>query len=926
MRTSFLYEGGCRVIILYLFLAICPLPAQETGTVVGNIFDAQTGNAIPQVAVEVVGLPDKQVVTDLEGTYGFSLPPGTYSIKLTAVKYLPVTLDELVVTAGEVSDASTVMILATEVTTVEVVESVTATAATANSTVMERRLAPTVSDAISGEEISNSTASDAAGALEKVTGVSVVEGGYVYVRGLGERYSATMMNNSILPTTDPDRRVVPLDLFPANLIDNIKVLKTYSPDLPGEFSGGLVQMNTIEFPTAPHLRFGMSYGFNSRTTFKNFNTYRGGSRDFLGLDDGTRGIPSVIPDSGRLFPGSFSAEQLQQFGRSFAVNWQPIQQTSMRPSQTYSMSGGNTFGRFGIVGALTFTNTPQRFEELRRFLVNSGGGNAIVLTDYPDFVSDVESVRLGGVFNFAFQATPSHKLVVRNTLTRDTDKEARTFRGLNGGIDTNIQSERLRWVERELWSSSVGGDHLLAGLGNTLANWQLTYSRSGRDEPDMREVVRGISDTGGAPRFLASPQSGTRFYSSFDDRIYEPLAEIGKPFYSGRISGIVKGGVRGTFRDRTFEARRFRFVPLRLSELDLTAPSNELLGAENITPDLFQIRENTRGTDSYTGDMDVYAAFGMIDLGLGGGWRVVGGVRVEDATIRVNTIDPLVPGAVPATSELKNTDMLPGVNVIYSFKPNQNLRFGYGRTVSRPDFRELSPFDFVNVLGGFSFAGNPDLQRAVIDNLDARWEWFFGGNQVLALSYFYKDFTNPIEVTIQPTSGDLRQTNINAQGAKNQGVEVEFRRNLSFLQPKLAPFNIQTNFTFVDSDVQLGDEQLGILTSLHRPLMGQSRYIFNFITEWSRPQWRSNARFSTNYVSRKITDVGALGLPDIFQEPNTFLDFVYQFNIKEEGNWTIRFTGENLTDNHFHWTQADIPQHSYRLGRTFSVGTSFEVF
>jgi TonB-dependent receptor len=562
---------------------------------------------------------------------------------------------------------------------------------------------------------------------------------------------------------------------------------------------------------------------------------------------------------------------------------------------------------------------------LQRYLVNSGGGNAVVLTDYPSLVGDQESVRLGGVFNVAFSLSPTNKLIVRNTLTRDTDKEARTLQGLNGRIDSDIQQERLRWVERGLYSTGLEGEHAFMNLGNSLLRWQFTYSSSTRDEPDMREIVRGIRENGEKP-FLALPQSATRFYNSLDDRILEPLVEWSTPFYRNGISGAFKFGFRGTFRDREFGARRFRYVPTRLSELDLTLASNQLLGIDNITPDLFQIRENTRGTDQYTADMNVYAGYGMVDLALGGRWRVIAGVRVEDANILVETIDPLVPGAIPQLAELVNRDPLPAVNVIYAISPQQNLRFAYGRTLSRPDFRELSPFDFVNVLGGFSFAGNPDLRRATIDNFDARWEWFFGGSQVLALSYFYKDFTDPIEVTIQPTTGDLRQSYINAQGAKNQGLEVEFRRNMGFLHPSLSPFALQANFTVVDSEVEIGEEQRLLLTSLQRPLMGQSRYIYNVIAEWARPQWRSNARFYANYVSRRITDVGAVGLPDIYQEGNTFLDFVYQYDIREKGKWTLRFAAENLGDNHYHWTQADFLVRSYRLGRTFSIGTSYSFF
>jgi outer membrane receptor protein involved in Fe transport len=589
------------------------------------------------------------------------------------------------------------------------------------------------------------------------------------------------------------------------------------------------------------------------------------------------------------------------------------------------MAGGGTFGKLGIVGAITFTNKPQRTSELQRFLVNTGGGEAGILTDYPDFVSDQESVRMGGVFNIAYSLTPSHKFVFRNTLTRETDKEARTFRGLNGRIDSMIQNQRMRWVERGLFSTGVEGQHSVQKLGNSLFRWQFTYSTSQRDEPDMREIVRSFNDNGTTP-FLALPQSATRFYNGLQDRIYEPLVEWSKPLYGGGVSAIVKFGFRGTFRDREFAARRFRYIPLRLSEIDLNAPNNELLGPDNITPTLFQIRENTRGTDQYTADMDVYGAFGMVDMALGSRWRVIAGVRVEDADIRVETIDPLIPGAVPQVAQLNNRDPLPGVNLIYSISPQQNLRFAYGRTLSRPDFRELSPFDFVNVLGGFSFAGNPNLVRAKIDNFDARWEWFFGGNQLFALSYFYKDFTDPIEVTIQPTTGDLRQTYINAKGAQNQGVEVEFRRRLDFLNPRLAQFSLQTNFTVVDSNVEIGEDQRLLLTSIERPLTGQSRYIYNVIAEWSRPQWRSNARFYANYVSRRITDVGAVGLPDIYQESNTFLDFVYQVNLKEDGKWSIRFTAENMLDNHYQWTQADILQRSYRLGRTYSVGTSYSFF
>jgi outer membrane receptor protein involved in Fe transport len=899
--------------------------AGTTGKVAGQLYDSANGQPVRQATVELTGPVTMSAVTNNDGSFTFDVPPGSYTITAQKDRYNPAKVTDILVTAGQVSDASTVMVSAGAVTVVNVEESATAVASSAAAALAERRLAPVVSDTMSSEEIRKTVASDAAGALEKVTGVSIVGSGFVYVRGLGERYSATMMNNAMLPSTEPERRVVPLDLFPASLIDSIKVLKSYTPDLPGEFSGGLVQLQTVEFPTERTMRVSSSFGFNSRTTFQKFRTYSGGSRDFFGFDDGTRSLPRIFPANDRLFPGRYTQQQFQEFGRALANNWQPVEVESMRPNQTYSVVAGDTFGKLGVIGAVTFSNTPQRQSELQRYLTNQGGNQAVILTDYPEFTTDTESARLGAILNAAYRLNPANKISFRNTLTRDTDKETRFFQGFNGGTDTIINAERLRWIERSLLASGVEGEHSLNRWGNSLVKWQFTYSRSSRDEPDLREVFREpLANAQNV--FLALPSSGLRFFNGLTDKIYEPQAEFSKPFFKGPVSGIVRVGFRGTLRTRDFAARRFRFVPVRLTSLDRSLPSNELFGPNNIRPDGFELRENTRGTDSYDASMDIYAGFAMLDISLGGRWRLVGGARIEDALIQVNTIDPLVPGSIPANAQLKNRDVLPGVNAIYSLGPRQNLRFAYGRTVARPDFRELSPFDFTNVLGGFNVVGNPDLKRTRIDNFDARWEWFPGADQLLAASFFLKRFDDPIEPNIQPTTSDLRQSFINADSARNFGVELEARKGLGFLSSKLKEFALHGNLTLVSSSVTIPESQRGLLTSLERPLTGQSRFVYNAIAEWSRPEWRSNARFYLNSVSRRISEVGAVGLPDIYQQRNTFVDFVYEYMLTPNGRLKLRFDAENLTDNTFLWTQQDITQRRFQLGRTFRIGTTFSVF
>ena len=418
-------------VLSLLLLLAQNLAGQETGTVAGTVLDAANGSLVRPARVEVEGRPELSTVTDLDGVYFLQLPPGTYQLLFTADNYHESTVSGIVVTPGAVQEVSTVMANVATQTVVDVTADIDAVTATAEAMLTERKLAPTVSDSMSRDEIRKSVASDAAGAVEKVTGVSVVDGGYVYVRGLGERYSATMLNRAMVPTTDPERRVVPLDLFPATLIENIKVIKTYAPDMPGEFSGGLVQMQTIEFPVARTFNAGMSYGFNSRTTFKEFQSYRGGESDFWGYEDGSREVPVRIPQT-RLFPGSFSRQEMQEFGRAFPVNWEGTSIDSARPSQTWSFAGGDTLGPLGLVGALTFTNKPQIHQEARRYLVNTGGGNIGIRTDYPDFARSVEASRVGAVFNAALRLNHNNKIVFRNTYTHDADKEARRFEGLNG--------------------------------------------------------------------------------------------------------------------------------------------------------------------------------------------------------------------------------------------------------------------------------------------------------------------------------------------------------------------------------------------------------------------------------------------------------------------------------------------------------------
>lgn len=922
--------------VLTALLAVAPhlLGQADSGTVIGFVYDASTGNAIPQVQVEMTGEVTIAATTTIEGSFTLEgVPAGTYTVSYASANHQGVNVQGLEVLAGEIADASTVMSAKGETTVVEVRSTVAASVATQEAMLVERKLASTVSDTISAEEIRGGTSSDASEAIEKVTGVTTMND-FVFVRGLDPRYSGTTLNNALLASTEPERRVVPLDLFPASLIDSIKVQKTYSPDLPGEFSAGLVQVETTEFPTRPTLSVSYSVGFNSQTQGQAFLDYPGGGRDFFGFDDGTRALPAGIPSDRRVDRFTFSRSELQDIGRSFSTNWERTQRDLSRPSMSWNVVAGNTFGKLGVVGALTFSNSLQSiFDQERNFyfpnpeaaLGNPNAGPPVPASQF-DYDESKESVRLGGVLNLSYQFNPAHKLSLRNFFSRDSDDATRYYEGFYEDFDTDIRNQRLRFIERTIRNSQLAGEHLFKGLGNSVFSWTMAYSAATRDEPDLRESLQLYQPRTDTFVFFDDSQSAFRMFNDLDETILNPSVDMLVPFFRGGFSGAVKFGANYASRGRNFRSRRFKYTLRRSRGLDLTLPPNELFAGENIHARAFEVGETTRVTDAYRGTRDVFGYYGVLELNLASRWRVIAGLRVEDVNQDVTTFNQFLPDSGREPAPFETVNYLPAVNVIYALTTKQNLRAGYSQTVSRPDFRELARFGFLDLVGGLQTIGNPELDQTNISNYDFRWEYFPGSNQLLAASFFYKNFERPIERTMISAVALLR-TFSNARAAKNLGFEFEFRRGLDFVSPKMREFAVSSNFTFVDSNIDL--ENIGervVLTSLNRPMQGQSRYVANVIAEWARPKARSTARYYFNYFSSRITDVGAFGLPDVVQDGLGTMDFVYEFSLKGEGRWKLRLAAENLNNARWFLTQGGQTFLAYREGRTFTVGTSFRVY
>ncbi|HEX9637542.1 MAG TPA: TonB-dependent receptor [Acidobacteriota bacterium] len=896
--------------------APCPQdPAAPKGKIVGTVLDATNGMTLPTVSVEALGT-GTVVHSDLDGKYVLELAPCTYEVRFLFSDYPEQVIRGVQLSAGQVITVDAVLDPATVAYEIEVSAELEPEQTSDAAQLLARRRAGVISDNVGADAIRKNADSDAAAVMERVTGVSVVGNQYVFVRGLGERYSNTVLNGSILPTTEPDKRVVPFDLFPAGLIENIQVVKSYTPDKPAEFAGGLVEIEPVSFPRQWTLNFSTSQGSNTETTFDTFMTYPGGDLDWLGFDDGTRSLPGVIP-SEKVVRGSaasgrgFTPAALEAFGESFSNVWEPSGSDALQ-NQSYSLFFGNTWKRIGVVFSLSTSYKNQhQFEDQTYYGVSSD--RLTVQNDY-DFDISTTTARLGVVGNLSFRLTPNHTLALENFYSNKASNETRIFEGFNDDIRTQIRNTRLRWVEENIRSTKFSGEHFLPDFASSRFDWHVTHSRAQLDEPDLREVLYEFNPVRNAFVLADESQSGLRMFNQLDDTILEFGADWSLFFDQWQgLPALIKFGPLLVNRERDFSSRRFRFRPRNTIGVDLSLPPEQLFTPANIGP-VFELTEETRNTDTYAANQDITAFYGMVDLPFSRKLRLVGGLRVERSDQVVDTFDPFNPDFVGVQAALDNTDLLPGLNLIYGLRDDMNLRFGYSRSVNRPEFRELAPFEFTDVVGGRAVVGNPDLRRALIANYDVRWEWFPDPTEVYAVSFFYKDFTDPIERIVEPTA-QLRTSFTNALGARNAGLELELRKHLA------SGLDIAGNYALVDSQIELEATAGQVQTSLERPLAGQSRHLFNLMLEQRIEALDFGARLLYNYVGRRITDVGSLGLPDIYEEDNSFLDAVFDKNLWNQLG--IRFSVENLTDHPYVFTQGGQPQRLFKLGRTYALSFSY---
>ncbi|HYH07816.1 MAG TPA: TonB-dependent receptor [Thermoanaerobaculia bacterium] len=897
-----------RFLIALAVLLSLPIAAE---TITGVVRD-DTGAVIPGVTVTAGG---SVAVTDSDGTFRITgLKPGAHTIEAVLDGFQTVSKQVKLVTGQTIEVAFKLVPAFGE--TVEVTADVVRTGEVA---ILEsRRQAAVVSDSISSEEIRRTPDSTAAGVVERLTGVTLIGDKYVFVRGLGERYSGTTINGSTLPTTETEKRVVPLDLFPARLLETVNVVKTYTPDKPGDFGSGLVEMTTTEFPGAAALKLTLGSAYTSATG-SDFRRYAGGVGRF---GNGGQPLPSSIPSDVLrrrtiLDPSGFTAEELQTFGRALVGNWNGRTGSAASPNTDFALTYGNTFGRLGVVFSATSNHGYDSIDEHQSFF-GVDSGELIPYNEY-DLRTDRETATNGFVGNLSYRLTDSNRLFLNSVLTRDASSEARFQEGLQSATGGNIRDYRVRHQLEEMFSSRLRGEHNLGGPGiGSLVEWSLAHSTATNDS-DLRENVYRETDPGVFALETGYADSGKIELHALEDQVQQGGVAYSVFFApeSGRWSGTMKAGLDRLERTRDFGARRLRFVAGGNLNVDLTAMPDEIFLEENIGPNRFEIREFTGVNDAYDAEHTIDAAYLMADTTFGK-WRFISGARYESSEQVVTTFNPFaVENAIDSINE--SNDILPSLNVVYQLAAQTNLRFGYGRSVNRPEFRELSPFTFTEVAGGRSVSGNPDLEQATLDAYDVRWETFPRSGEVIALSAFLKRIDQPIERIIQPTT-DLRQSFVNADSATLWGLELELRRSL------VEYWSMNFNYAWIQSDVTVGAQQFSVVTSSDRPLEGQSDQVANLALQFYHPQWGTMFRILGGYSGSRLTEVGAFGLPDIYEDSYTTVDAVLSQSLAFAKGLEIKVAASNLLDASRQFTQGGRIHRSFDPGRKLSLSLSYSPF
>ncbi len=938
MKMSLLLSRG--LLSLLIFSVVTVSFAQNVQKLSGKVLNNKN-EALAGVSILIEG-SKSGTSTDVEGRFTVSVSEKIISLTFSAIGYREKTVNNI--SSARQDELLVILEEAGKKLDNVVVTATTTKRESVNSLIAYQKNTSTVSQVISAEAIRRSPDKNTGEVLKRIPGTSIQEGKYLVVRGLSDRYNQAMLNGVLLSSTEPDRKTFSFDIFPSSMIDNIIINKSFIPELSGEWAGGLIQVNTKDIPSTNFLNVQAGTGFNSQTIGSDFYTYKGGKYDFLGIDDGTRALPATLPTKSAYNSIGNGAEKTA-FGKLFQNIWSAEKtSSSFLPAlnKTFQINGGfnkrfKSNVKLGAIYALTYNQSVKRTAFTNR-VYNVVNNQADLSFDYNNNKYS-KDVLWGALGNITLQLGSNHKIAFKNILNVNATNYAtlRTgkdyeFEPING---ENIKATELALKTNTFFNTQVSGDHNFQQYRSKL-HWFGSFTILDQYIPDQRRIQynQDPTDPNAVYSLLtsASPssqRSGSRYFGSLSDYIYNAGGDLTTSFNFLGYNQTVKAGYFFQVKDRIFNSRPFAiYIPKGENKTLQALPADQIFSAENFGngfDNKFAFSELSGDQYRYIANSILNAGFLQLDNSFTDKLRATYGLRVEDFDQVIGSMKQSDRRHVYS----RVTDFLPGFNLTYKLNNQTNIRLSGSQTVIRPEFRELSTFQFFDFDLGATVAGNTALQRTKVTNADIRYEYYPRPGELFTAGVFYKYFKNPLELYFNQTGAGSSSTfnYINAEKATGFGVELEMRKKLDFVNA-LRNFTFQTNLAYIYNRVQRGSSKLD------RPMQGQSPYVLNASLQYDIEKLGINTTLLYNQIGDRIFYVGG-DQPPVWEASRPVFDFqIAKKILKNDGE--IKFSAsdmlnrvanfyQDLNDNRKYDNGVDALTIRRQYGSNFSFTFSYKI-
>lgn len=884
-----------KLLLISLISCISFFTFSQTASISGIVYE-ENGETFPAVLV-FLNNENTPIRTNLDGEFNLTnVSIDNCKLTLKYNGYKTKVLEGLDLTNGELKK-----IQITLEPDVQVMEELTISATLDKGGVValnkERQSSASVSDGVSSTEMKSRPDTKASDALKRISGASIQENRFLIIRGLNDRYNSAYINGAPLPSSESDRKAFSYDIFPSVMLDQILIKKTATPDMPGEFAGGVIYIQTVQPKDSNFQTISIGTSYHTLSTFKNFSTYQGGKTDWLGLDDGTRALSKNIPDT-KTF-NTLNNNQRANLAPEVTPSWS-IKNRMALPGLNlqYALGRNVAIGKskLGVVFAYTYQTNFTAEQKIRREFEEQATG-VIEKSRLTDSIF-TQKVLNSGMFNLNLDINAKNKLTFKNLFSINSEDQVNVRKGIREmDSDPHIyeKSSNRAFTQNILYTSQLEGNHEIS-KSKIKFNWNVGLSDVNRTIPNMRRVVyqkTAMEESDTNSLYIAVIQNngtiptaaGNMFWSKTNERIYSAKYDLTIPVKIKKSQLDFKVGGMQQFRNRDFSVRNLGFSKYKASGIAfdnelLLLPEDQIFNASNLGvmsngKGGFKLEEATKVSDSYQASSLLHAGYAMFDYHLKQKLRFVGGLRVEAYKQQFSYVE--AGSNLEKNIDTTVVDLLPSLNAIYSLNPKTNLRLSYYKTLSRPEFRELAPFAFYNFAMDNILSGNTQLKRALIDNVDLRYETFFKEGQLFSVSGFYKYFKNPIELVNRTgTSGASELYYTNVEKVVNYGLEIEYRIKLSVFQKEksenlfLNNTTLYTNFALIKSKVDVSQVVGAAYKS--RPLQGQSPYLVNAGIQFIHPTKDFSVNLSYNLVGRRIYIVGNIQEPDVWEKQRHVFD------------------------------------------------------